>query len=111
MNKRGKIIEIRGFKGLLLAIFIGCCLITGFTVFPGYIAMTLWNLAGKSIMNLPQMHLLHGVMLWAIIFLLWYAFSGKQFALHFGYDPSDERLQELVEQIKRENEEDEDKGN
>ena len=108
MNRRGKIIEIRGFKGLILAIFIACCIITGFAVFPGYIAMNIWNFTAKYISNLPSMQLIHGVMLWAIIFLIWYAFSGKQFALHFGYDPSDEKIQELMEQIKRENEEEED---
>ena len=107
MNKRGRIIEIRGFKGLMLAIFIGCCLITGFTVFPGYIAMNIWNFLSKYTSVLPTMHLLHGVMLWAIIFLLWYAFSGKQFAIHFGCDPTEERLQELVEQIQRENDDNE----
>lgn len=110
MNKRGRIIEIRGFKGLLTAIFIFCCLVTGFTVFPGFIAMNLWNVIAKNVTNMPSMQLLHGVMLWAIIFLIWYAFSGKQFSLHFGCEGSmsDERLQELVEQIQRENEENKD---
>jgi len=108
MNKKGRIIEIRGFKGLFIAIFAGCCIITGFTVFPGYIAMNAWNFIAKYITDMPSMQLLHGVMLWIIMFLLWYAFSGKQFGLHIGYDPSDERLQELVEQIQREKEENED---
>lgn len=109
MNKKGRIIEIRGFKGLMLAVFAGCCIVTGFTVFPGYIAMSLWNITAKYIPDMPTMQLLHGVMLWIIIFLLWYAFSGRQFGLQIGYDPSDERLQELVEQIQRENEDKEDK--
>jgi len=109
MNKRGKIIEIRGIKGLLIAIFAGCCIITGFTVFPGYIAMNLWNLVAKYIDNMPTMQLLHGVMLWIIVFLLWYAFGGKYLGIHIGFDPSDENIKELVEQIQYENKDNEDK--
>ena len=105
MNKHGRIIEIRGFKGLVTAIFVLCCIITGFTVFPGFIAMNVWNFIAKNVTDMPTMQLLHGVMLWAIIFLIWYAFSGKHFALHFGCNSSDEKLKEIVEQIRRENEE------
>lgn len=107
MNKHGRIIEIRGLKGLLTAIFIICCLITGFTVFPGFIAMNIWNLIAPYITDMPQMTLLHGVMLWAILFLIWFAFKGKMPSLHFGCQSAmnDEEIREFVERIQKEQEE------
>ena len=106
MNKHGRIIEIRGFRGLLTAIFIFCCLVTGFTVFPGFLAMTAWNFIAPYITDMPQMTLLHGVMLWAIVFLIWFAFYGKMPSLHFGCDAAmnDEEIREFVEKIKQEQE-------
>ncbi len=106
MHKRGRIIEIRGFKGLLTAIFIVCCLATGFTVFPGFIAMKCWNLLVPYITDMPQMNLLHGVMLWAIVFLIWFAFNGHLPSLHFGCNSpmNDEEIKDFIEAIKKEKE-------
>lgn len=84
MNKHGKVIEIRGIKGLFLAIFIACCLVTGFTVFPGFVAMHIWNLFTPYITDMPTMSLIHGVMLWGIVFLVWFAFNGKMPSFQFG---------------------------
>lgn len=113
MHKRGRIIEIRGFKGILTAIFIFCCIVTGFTVFPGFIAMNIWNLLTPYINNMPQMNLLHGVMLWAICFLIWFAFKGKMPSMHFGCAPAmnDEEIREFVEQIKKEQQQKEENEN
>lgn len=107
MNKHGRIIEIRGIKGLLTAIFIVCCLITGFTVFPGFIAMHAWNFISLYVTDMPHMTLLHGIMLWAILFLIWFAFNGRFPSLHFGCQSAmnDEEIREFVEKIQREQEE------
>lgn len=112
MNKHGRIIEIRGIKGLLTAIFVVCCLITGFTVFPGFIAMHIWNLFTPYVTDMPQMNLLHGIMLWGIIFLIWFAFFGKFPSLHFGCQGamSEEEIRQFVEKI-REEQEDTDREN
>lgn len=106
MHKRGKIIEIRGFKGLFTAIFIVCCLVTGFTVFPGFVAMKCWNLLVPYITDMPQMQLLHGVILWAIVFLIWFAFNGHMPSFHFGCHPAmnDEEIKDFIEAIKKEKE-------
>lgn len=106
MHKRGRIIEIRGFRGLLTALFIICCLITGFTVFPGFIAMKCWNLLVPYITDMPQMQLFHGIMLWTIIFLIWFAFNGHFPSLHFGCNTAmnDEEIKDFIETIKREKE-------
>ncbi|MBQ2644961.1 hypothetical protein IJG14_05245 [bacterium] len=107
MNKHGRIIEIRGFKGILTAIFIVCCLVTGFTVFPGFIAMNIWNMITPYITDMPQMSLIHGVMLWAIVFLIWFAFNGRFPSFHFGCHSAmnEEEIKEFVEKIQKEREE------
>lgn len=104
MNKHGRVIEIRGFKGILAAIFIVCCLVTGFTVFPGFVAMHIWNFFVPYVMNMPAMHLGHGVMLWAIVFLIWFAFFGKMPSLHFGCrsQMDDEEIREFVAKMRKE---------
>lgn len=106
MHKRGRIIEIRGFRGIITAIFIVCCLATGFTVFPGFVAMKCWNLLAPYITDMPQMQLLHGVILWAIIFLIWFAFNGHMPSFHFGCNPAmnDEEIKEFIETLKKEKE-------
>lgn len=106
MHKRGRIIEIRGFRGLFMAIFIVCCLVTGFTVFPGFVAMKCWNLLVPYVTDMPQMHLLHGIMLWAIVFLIWFAFNGHLPSLHFGCNPAmdDDEIRDFIDAIKKEKE-------
>ncbi len=106
MNKHGRIIEIRGFRGILTALFVLCCLVTGFTVFPGFVAMTAWNFVSQYITDMPQMTLLHGVMLWAILFLIWFAFNGKMPSFHFGCESAmnDEEIRDFVEKVKQEQE-------
>ncbi len=101
MNKHGGIIEIRGIKGIITAIFALCCIATGFTVFPGFVAMHIWNLFTPYITDMPQMTLIHGIMLWAILFLIWFAFNGKPLSLHFGCDAtmSEEEIKELMEKV------------
>ena len=41
--KSPKIIKINGFRGIILAVFVCTCLFAGFVVFPGYVAMNIWN--------------------------------------------------------------------
>ena len=38
-----KVVKIDGFKGIFAAVFIGVCLFAGFVIFPGMVAMHLWN--------------------------------------------------------------------
>ena len=106
MNKHGRIIEIRGFRGILTALFVLCCLVTGFTVFPGFLAMSAWNFIVPYVIDMPQMTLLHGVMLWAIVFLIWFAFNGKMPSFHFGCESTmnDEEIREFVEKVRQEQE-------
>ena len=69
--------------------------------------MHIWNLITPYVTDMPQMSLLHGVMLWAIVFLIWFAFNGRFPSFHFGCQNAmnDEEIREFVEKIKKEHEE------
>ena len=43
MKRRMNVIQINGFKGLVMAVGIVACLIAGFVAFPGLVMKTAWN--------------------------------------------------------------------
>ena len=67
MNKNLKIIDVNGIKGLLIFLFIVTCLIVGFFVFPGFVAMAIWNMMSSFVDMLPQINFIAGLLLWGII--------------------------------------------
>lgn len=73
MKRKIKVVEINGLRGILFVIYVVICAIAGFILFPAWGLMQLWNLLGTYIYNLPQMSLLHGFMLYAILVLLYFA--------------------------------------
>ena len=77
MNKNFRIIDVNGFRGLLLFLFILVCLACGFIAFPGYLAMLLWNGLAPTI-SLPEINLLQGILLWAIIAFTLYIFGNQK---------------------------------
>ena len=66
-----KVIDISGFRGLLIIIYAVVCIAAGFVLFPAWALMSLWNLMGTYVYNLPHMNLVHGFMLYAIFVLLY----------------------------------------
>lgn len=100
MKRNAKIIEISGFSGFLKAIFIVTCLIAGFVVFPGLVAMTVWN--KFATLTFPTINLFQGVLLWAIIFITYFISTKKHFAICFGKpkELSDEEMSILMERIR-----------
>ena len=66
MKKRARVIQISGLRGILMAIFIGGCLIAGFVGFPAICAMKLWNYTA-NFAPLPLINIYQGLMLWAIV--------------------------------------------
>lgn len=107
MNKRFNVIKINGIKGLILAVFIIGCLITGFLVFPGWLCKGLWNYVAGFFIQMPQMNLLHGIMLWCIIALSIYASNQGNFAISIGHSVpvprNDERIKEILKQLNESN--------
>ena len=73
MKKRIKVVEINGFRGILVIAYAIVCAVAGFIFFPAWALMHLWNLFGTYVYHLPHMSYLHGFMLYAIIVLLYFA--------------------------------------
>ena len=63
MPELSKIIEISGISGLIMLLFSIVCLFVGFVLFPGYLAMTLWNKASSGILGFPVLNIFQGVLL------------------------------------------------
>ena len=73
MNRKIKVVEINGFKGMLVIAYAVICAVAGFVVFPAWMLMSLWNMLGTYVYHLPHMSLIHGFMLYAIFVLLYFA--------------------------------------
>ena len=80
MRRNAKIIQIAGFRGILTAVFVVTCLGAGFVAFPGLVAMTIWN---KYVTVLPQINLLQGILLWAMVALICYIANNQRLAISF----------------------------
>lgn len=72
MRKNAKIIQISGFRGLIFIAFVAVCLVAGFVVFPGLVGMCLWNNFLSEYLNLPEINILQGILLWSIVALIIY---------------------------------------
>lgn len=109
MKRNFNVIEINGFKGIAVALFMLCCLATGFIVFPGWLCMHVWNFVSAYFLDMPVMSLLHGSILWAILALSFYAINNKKFLISFksvGPRPRDyneERIKQIIKQIQERN--------
>lgn len=99
MKRNAKIIQINGFRGLVMAMFIVTCLIAGFVVFPGFVAMNIWNRFATVI---PQLNLYQGVLLWAIVALVGFIVNKQSFSVSFASpkELNDEEMNLLMERIK-----------
>lgn len=99
MKRNAKIIQINGFRGLVMAMFIVTCLIAGFVVFPGFVAMNIWNCFATVI---PQLNLYQGVLLWAIVALVGFIVNKQSFSVSFASpkELNDEEMNLLMERIK-----------
>lgn len=95
-----RVIQITGFRGLLIALFIGVCLVAGFVAFPGYAAMKLWNRFGDWV---PAINIIQGTLLWTIIAIIIYMANRKDkylVTMRHSSELSEEELQKLMEKIK-----------
>ncbi len=100
MKRNAKIIQINGLRGLITALFIVTCLTAGFVVFPGLVAMSIWNLfAGE---NIPEINLFQGILLWSIIFLTYFIATKQSVAVSFATprELNEEELKTLMERVK-----------
>ena len=83
-----KIIKIDGFRGLLTALFIVSCLFAGFAIFPGVVAMYLWNRYLVTLASFPVLNIFQGVLLWGIIALSYLIITKGKCSVSFKQAPS-----------------------
>ena len=98
MKRNAKIIQISGLRGILTAIFIVTCLAAGFVVFPGFVAMNIWNhFSGNYVLNIYQ-----GILLWAIIALICFIANKQRFSVSIETpkELSEEEMNLLMQRIK-----------
>ena len=102
MRKGPKIIQINGFRGILLAGFIVTCLFAGFVLFPAKVAEGVWNYIATTYISLPQINTMQGILLWAMVALSIYLLSNRTFSISFGHpsELSEEEMKVLMERIK-----------
>ena len=78
MKKNLNVIQIKGIKGLIMLVMVGCCLVAGFIVFPGWVAMNIWNVLASLVNNAPSIGIIQGVLLWGIIVASYFTFRKER---------------------------------
>ena len=104
MKKNFRVIQINGFRGLCVALAIVTCLIAGFVVFPGLVAMTAWNFVSVKTALVPTVGILQGTLLWGIMVVSYMIVKKRSVLVSFKAptELSDEELDEVMERIKME---------
>ena len=92
-----KVIQIDGIKGLITTLFIGVCLFAGFVIFPGQVAMSLWNKYLVALYMFPTLNLFQGILLWAMVAIT-YCIAFKQ-GLSVSFKSTPELSQEEIDSI------------
>ena len=97
-----KVIQIDGIKGLITTLFIGVCLFAGFVIFPGQVAMSLWNKYLVTLYMFPTLNLFQGVLLWAIVALTYCVTFKQGFSVSLKSTPelSQEEIDSIVKSAK-----------
>lgn len=103
MKKNINIIQIKGFRGLMLAAFVITCLFAGFVVFPGLVAMKLWNYTMVHTLQIPTIGLFQGILLWGIIAGSYFTFKKDKYLVCMKTPEglSDEELKAVFEDVKK----------
>lgn len=78
MKKNLNVIQIKGVKGLIMLVMVGCCLVAGFIVFPGWVAMNIWNVLASLVNNAHSIGIIQGVLLWGIIVASYFTFRKER---------------------------------
>ena len=78
MKKNLNVIQIKGVKGLIMLVMVGCCLVAGFIAFPGWVAMNIWNVLASLVNNAPSIGIIQGVLLWGIIVASYFTFRKER---------------------------------
>lgn len=102
MRKNLKVLQINGFRGLLLTLFIISCLIAGFIAFPAFLTMNAWNYLSVKTGSFPLITFQEGILLWAIIVFSAYIFNKRKFIISINsqQELTEDELKEVMSKIK-----------
>lgn len=102
MKKNFNVIQINGFRGLLMAFGVVSCLFAGFIVFPGFVMKSVWNIISCYTGVIPQIAMLQGVLLWAIVVIGYFAFRKNKMMIEFksANDLSRDEMEEVMQRIR-----------
>jgi hypothetical protein len=103
MKKGLNIIQIKGFRGILLIALIGCCLVAGFVWFPSWCCVKLWNLCAGFIDRLPAIGIIQGILLWGILIASYFTFRKEKVVVCMRAEEglNEEELKEVFSNIKQ----------
>ena len=102
MRRNARVIQISGFRGILLGLFVASCLVAGFVGFPAFVAMHVWNFASHYV-AIPSIGFLQGLMLWAIVALSIFLINDRKKFLSTFTLPTqmpDEEMQKILQNIR-----------
>lgn len=102
MRKNLRVVQINGFRGLLMAMFIVSCLIAGFIVFPSFVSMNVWNFLSTKTGSFPTITFYEGLLLWAIIVFSAYIFNKRKFIVSFNtpQELTDDEVKDVISRFK-----------
>lgn len=108
MKTNFNVIQINGFRGILMAGFVVTCLAVGFIVFPGIVATKLWNIAANHYEQMPLIGIIQGVLLWGIVAVSYFTFKRNKHivCLKSADTLSEEELKDIFESIKNQTQND-----
>lgn len=103
MKKNLRVVQINGFRGLFLTLFIISCLIAGFIAFPAFLSMSLWNYLALRTGSFPLINFGEGILLWAIIAFSVFIFNKKRFIVSFNsqQELTEDEVKEVLSRIKQ----------
>ena len=108
MRKSMNVIQIKGIRGLLIAIFVVTCLAAGFIAFPGWLCMVIWNTIAGYAENMPAIGIFQGLLLWGIMIAAYFAFKKDRVIISFKTPEglSEEELRNVFSDLKKQTQED-----
>ena len=108
MKRNMNVIQIKGIKGIIMAIFIVTCLAAGFIAFPGLVAMYGWNAFATHYPQIPSIGIIQGVLLWGIIAASYFVFRRDKVVvcMRSSEGLSEEELKAVFADIKKQSMED-----
>lgn len=108
MKRNMNVIQIKGLKGIIMAVFIVTCLAAGFIAFPGIVAMYGWNTMATYFENIPSIGIFQGVLLWGIIVALYFILRRDRVVvcMRSSEGLSEEELKSVFADIKKQSMED-----